>query len=144
MVCNFGLKKEIHWERSAGRSSEGGDLLVCQAKEETRWSLKQTCQLLWVCAPAVALLHKKSRCHKRKICANSFWLYSYFTQASPSKNKNINYIFMYLRVFFVVCPAVQYTTVVSEFELQSQYYIHFQTNTLGKYTNPHHPQLWVK
>ena len=26
--------------------------------------------------------------------------------------------------------------VVSEFELQSRYYIHFQTNTLGKGMNP--------
>ena len=93
-VWNFRLK-----ERSAGRSSEGGDPLVYRAKGETRWSLKQTCQLPRVCSPTVALLHKKGPRFRRKICANSLWLYSCFTKTSPSKNKNINYIFIYLRVF---------------------------------------------
>ena len=32
---------------------------------------------------------------------------------------------------------------VSEFELQSRYYIHFQTNTLGKGMNPLIPQAMV-
>ena len=73
-VCNFELKAEIHW------------------------SLNQTCQLRRVCSPAVALLHKMSPRHRRKICANSLWLHSYVTQTSPSKNKDINYIFTYLRV----------------------------------------------
>ena len=74
-VCNFGLKAETHW------------------------SLKQTCQLLRVYFPVVALLIKKGRRHRRKIYMNSRWLYSYFTQTSPSKNKDINYIFIYLGVF---------------------------------------------
>ena len=51
-----------------------------------------------MCSPAVALLHKKGPHHRRKIFANSLWLYSYYTQSSLSKNKNINYIFIYLRV----------------------------------------------
>ena len=50
-----------------------------------------------VCSPAVLLLHKKGPCHRR-LCVNPPWLYSYYTQSSPSKNKNINYIFIYLRV----------------------------------------------
>ena len=33
------------------------------------------------------------------MCKFALWLYSYFTQTSPSKNKDINYIFIYLRVF---------------------------------------------
>ena len=36
--------------------------------------------------------------HKRNIYAISLRLYSYYTQSSPSKNKNISYIFIYLRV----------------------------------------------
>ena len=73
---------------------------VCKfgLKEEICWSLKQTCWLPHVCSPAVALLHTKGPCHRRKICVNSPWLYSYFTQTSLSKNKSINYIFIYLWV----------------------------------------------
>ena len=74
-VCNFGLKAETHWP------------------------LKRRGRLPRVCSPAVALLHKKGPHHRRKMCANFLWLYSYFKQTSPSKNKNINYIFIDLRVF---------------------------------------------
>ena len=34
--------------------------------------------------------------------------------------------------------------VVSEFVLQSRYYVHFRANTLGKRMNPLSSQLWVK
>ena len=34
--------------------------------------------------------------------------------------------------------------VVSEFKLQSRYYVHFYSNTLGKSMNPLSYQLWVK
>ena len=34
--------------------------------------------------------------------------------------------------------------VASKFKPQSQYYIHFWTNNLGKGRNPLSPQLWVK
>ena len=91
--------------RSAGRLSEGRDPLIAQAevrdppvsqaKGETCRLLKQTYH---VCSPAVALLHKKSLCYRRKICVNSLWLYSYYIQSSPSKNENINDIFIYVRV----------------------------------------------
>ena len=87
-------------ERPAGHSSVGRDLLVPQA------------DLLAprVCSPAVALLHKKGHRHRRKICANTLWLYSSYTQSSPSKNKDINYIFIYLRVFRCSsCGAIYYT-----------------------------------
>ena len=45
-------------------------------------------------------------------------------------------------MFLVRCPcgvmvkAIDCGIVVSEFELQSCYYIHFWTNTLGKGMNP--------
>ena len=36
----------------------------------------------------------------------------------------------------VMVKAMDYGIVVSEFELQSCYYVHFWTNTLGKSMNP--------
>ena len=130
-------------ERSAGLSSEGRDPLVAQAKgrgrlvsqakAETHWSLKRRGKVGWslkrrqrptgrlgepvspprVCSPAVALLHKKGPCHRRKICANSLWLYFYYTQLSPSKNENINYIFIYLRVLRCLSSSSIYDTIYS-------------------------------
>ena len=47
-----------------------------------------------------------------------------------------------LVLFDLVCPrgvmvkAMDCGIVVSEFVLQSRYYVHFQTNTLGKGMNP--------
>ena len=76
-------------ERSAGLSSEGRDPLISQADLSAPR----------VCSPTVAQLHKKGSRHRRKICAEYFWLYSYYIQSSPSNNKNINYIFTFLRVF---------------------------------------------
>ena len=40
--------------------------------------------------------------------------------------------------------AMDYGIVVSEFVLQSRYYIHFQTNTLWKVWTPLSSQLWIK
>ena len=43
---------------------------------------------------------------------------------------------------WILCPrgvmvkAMDYGTVVSEFELQSSYYVHFRINTLEKGMNP--------
>ena len=76
-------------ERAARLSSEGRDLLVTQADLSAPS----------VFSPAIAQLHKKGPRNRRKICANSLWLYFYSTQASLSKNKNMNYTFIYLRVF---------------------------------------------
>ena len=48
----------------------------------------------------------------------------------------------YSRNSLGVCPhgvmveAMDCGIVVSEFELQSRYYVHFRTNTLGKGMNP--------
>ena len=36
----------------------------------------------------------------------------------------------------VMVKAIDFEIVVSEFVLQSRYYVHFRTNTLGKGTNP--------
>ena len=76
-------------ELSAGLPSEGREPLVTQADMSAPH----------LCSSAVALLHNKGPRHRRKICANSLWLYYYYTQSSLWKNKNINYIFIYLRVF---------------------------------------------
>ena len=108
--------------------AKGRDLLVSQVKGETRWSLKQTCQLPCVCSPAIALLHKKGPCHRRKICANSFWLYSYFTQTLSLKNKNINHIFIYLRVLRCLSSSPIYNIVWRKRLLEP-----------SQYTLPHHP-----
>ena len=77
---NFDWRK-----RSASRSSEWRDLQVTRANMSCVFSSRFT------------ISQKVSP--GRKICANSLSLYSYYTQSSPSKNKNINYIFIYLRVF---------------------------------------------
>ena len=44
----------------------------------------------------------------------------------------------------VMVKAMDCGIVVREFVLQSCYYVHFQTNTLGKGMNPLILQLWVK
>ena len=44
----------------------------------------------------------------------------------------------------VMVKAMDCGIVVSEFVLQSRYYVHFRTNTLGKGMNPLSSQLWVK
>ena len=36
----------------------------------------------------------------------------------------------------VIVKAIVYEIVAREFELQSRYYVHFRTNTLGKGMNP--------
>ena len=43
----------------------------------------------------------------------------------------------------VVANMLDYDIVVSDFELQSRYYVHFRTNTLEKGMNPfiHHPAM---
>ena len=52
------------------------------------------------------------------------------------------YIYIYVCVCVCVCPrgvmvkAMDCGIVVSEFVLQSHYYVHFRTNTLGKGMNP--------
>ena len=92
-VCNFGLKVEIRW--SLKRRGEG-----CWSLKRRRDPLVTQADLSGprVRSPAVALFHKKGLRHRRKICANSSWLYSYDIQSSPSKSKNINYMFIYLGV----------------------------------------------
>ena len=41
----------------------------------------------------------------------------------------------------VMVKTMDYGIVVSEFKLQSRYYVHFRTNTLGKGMNPHNPAM---
>ena len=66
-----------------------------------------------MCFPAVALRHTKGPHHRRCICINYLSLHSYFIQTLPSKNRNINYIFIYLRSLRCLSTAVQYTTKVT-------------------------------
>ena len=111
-VCNFGLKRSSgrsnEGEMSAGLLRKGRDLLVTQADFS----------VLRVFSSAVALLKKKSPRQRRKMCANSLWLYSYYTQSSPSKNKNIKYIFTYLRVFRCLSSSSIYKDRCLEFEYE--------------------------
>ena len=44
----------------------------------------------------------------------------------------------------VMVKAMDWEIVAREFELQSRYYVHFRTTTLGKSMNPLSSQLWVK
>ena len=44
----------------------------------------------------------------------------------------------------VMVNVLDYNIIVSKFEFQSGYYIHFQPNILGKDMNPLSFQLWVK
>ena len=44
----------------------------------------------------------------------------------------------------VMVKAMECRIVVSEFELQLDYYVHFRTNILGEGMNPLSSQLWVK
>ena len=56
---------------------------------------------------------------------------------------NLNCLYKNQSVFYEQpggCPrgvkAMDYGILVSKFELQSRYYVHFQANTLGKDMNP--------
>ena len=44
----------------------------------------------------------------------------------------------------VVANVMNNNTVMSEFELQSRYYVHFRANAQRKGGNPSLFQLWVK
>ena len=77
-VCNFRLKAEIRW--SLGWAGQFPPTAVC---------VRRLSHYFTKTVPAT----------EKMIYANTLWLYSYFTQKSPSKNKNINYSFIYLRVF---------------------------------------------
>ena len=80
--------------RCAGRSSEGEwSTGLSSEGRDTCGSLKQTCH---ACSPTVALILTKGPSHRRNICANSDCISTSHT--SPPKNKNINYLFKYLRV----------------------------------------------
>ena len=110
-VSNFGLKAEIQWS--------------LKWKGEVRWSLKRREKPVGhsrrpVSSPCVftgcrTISQKRSPPHK--ICANSLWLYSYDTLSSLSKNKNINYIFIYLRVLRCLSSGSIYATLIHTFSL---------------------------
>ena len=95
--------RSIKVERSASLSNEGRDLQVTQADMSCLFFARHT-------------ISQKSPRHWRKISANTLWLYSYYTQSSPSKNKDINYIFIYLGVLrYLSSDAIYYTRESSLF-----------------------------
>ena len=111
------IRSEIlNWRQiSTGRSSEWGETpLVSQAKGRDPLVTQADLSVPRMCSPAVALLHNKGPRHRRKRCANSFWLYYYYTQSSPSKNKDINYICIYLRVFRCLSSGEEYNNCIGE------------------------------
>ena len=71
--------------------------LVSQAKEETRWSLKHICQLL-VCVlrPPHYFTKRVPATEERYVRTLSDCIPTSYT--SQPKNKNINFMFIYLRV----------------------------------------------
>ena len=66
---------------------------------------------------------------------------TYWAQYRLSVKKNTKPSWKYLRrsPYGIVANELDCNIVVSEFVLQSRYYIHFQTNTLGKGMNHSHP-----
>ena len=108
----------LNWrQKSARRSSEVGDLLVSLAEGREPLITQADLSAPRECSPTVALLHKKGPRYRRKICANSLRLYSNYTQSSPSKNRNINYISIYLRVLrYLSSGAIFYIHSCPDFQ----------------------------
>ena len=120
-VCNFGLKAEIRWSlkrrgRSAGLSSEGRDPLVTQADRSA-----PPC----VFSGRRNTSQKESLPQKKDMWELSLWLYFYYTLLLSSKNKNISYIFKYLRVLRCLSSGAIYyiwsinrtlTVIISEYQ----------------------------
>ena len=111
-VCKFGL----NWRDSLASQATGRDPLVAQVKGETRWSLKQTCQILVrVLRPPNYFTKRVPATEERYVRTLSDCVPTY-TQSSPSKNKNINYMCIYLRVLHclsssAICdPMKSYST----------------------------------
>ena len=66
----------------------------------------------------------------------SLSLFLSLTTISTFHNKEGVYIFYKGGARDVMVKAMDCWIVVSEFELQPRYYVHFRTNTLGKGINP--------
>ena len=90
-VCNFGLKqrREVHWS--------------LKRRGEVRWSLKQTCHVF---SGRRSNTHKGSPPQKKDMCKLSDCIPTSHTL--PSKNKNINYIFIYRRVLCCLSSGAIY------------------------------------
>ena len=116
-------------QRSSGRSNEGARLDGLSSKWIYPLVTQANLSAPHVCSPAVALLPPKGPRHRRKTCTNSLWMYSYCIYSSPSKNKNINYIFF---IYLWVLRCLSGTTFP------------FWINTLGKVKNPFIPEIGVK
>ena len=79
----------LDWrQRSACHSSEGKRPVGHSSRSVIPTPPSRVCPL------AVALLHKKGPRHRRKICANSLWLYSFYIQSLTIVNK-LNWIITY-------------------------------------------------
>ena len=112
-VSNLGLKAEIRGRDPLVAPAKERNPVVAQTKGKGSLVTQVDLSAPHVCSPAVALLHKKSLRQRKKICANSLWLHSNYTKSLPSKNKNINYIFIYVRVFRCLSSGAIYDTSFS-------------------------------
>ena len=94
-VCNFGLKAEICWS--------------LKRREGVHWSLKQTYQLLeCVLRPPHYFTKRVLATEERYVGTLSDCVPT--THNRHSRRIKVEIIFLYIYEFFVVCPAVQYTT----------------------------------
>ena len=92
-----------------------------------------------VCDPRLShYFTKRVPRNRRKICANSLWLYSYFTQRSQSKNKNINYNLIYLRVFRCLSSGSIYETCMPYMRLVLQCCMTLCERTIEEMFPPHY------
>ena len=81
----------------------------------------------------------------REICASDMMMMMKFEQLSSSHKSCFKVTIPIKWVYHcgVTVKATDCRIVVSKFEQQSHYYIHFQTNTLGKGMNPLIPPAMV-
>ena len=65
---------------------------------------------------------QKGSLSQKRICANSLWQYSYYTQSSASKNENINYIFIHQRDFCCLSSGAICNSFINELQQKCKYF----------------------
>ena len=106
-----------------------------------RKSLKKYMSIFLKCGVVIMILYTTS----------SQWSASIFNLTSSVQVDNSDWTFgtnkLYVSIGHprsVMVKVLDSGIVVSKFELQSRYCVHFQTNTQGKGMDPLFSQLWVK
>ena len=103
----------LDW-RQRSAQAKGRGPLVSEGKEETHWSLKQTCQLL------VCVLRPPHYFTKRVPATEERYVWTLtdciciYTKSPRLKNKNINYIFIYLRIIRYLSGGAICDTTMSQ------------------------------